>query len=109
MKRLVTNPLAPHNKKEAKKWAQKVGTLKTLYLVKNISVLFVKVLKMELAKCSKSRLYKGGCDVKAEPPRLWKTEPQRLYSGSLFPYNELWEYSKERPPVQESPLTPSCE
>ena len=21
----------------------------------------------------------------AEPPRPWKTEPQRLYSGSLFP------------------------
>ena len=32
-----------------------------------------------------SRVYKGGCDVTAEPPRPWKTEPQRLYSGTLFP------------------------
>ena len=43
----------------------------------------------QIVKAGQSRVYKGGCDVTAEPPRLWKTGPQRLYSGPLFPYNEL--------------------
>ena len=95
-------------------WRQKVGTLKILFLAINTSVLFVKLQKMEPAKCSKSRVYKGlWCEGWARSfPHEWgrlAPAPQRLYSGPLFPYNELWEYSKERLPVQESPLTPSCE
>ena len=35
------------------------GTLKILYLAKNISVLFVPRQKMERAKCLKSRVYKA--------------------------------------------------
>jgi len=78
MKRIVTNPLAPHNKKElikwnvkniadainvliqkmkailsvsgAFKWAQNHGMQKTLYLAINIFVLFAKVQKMESVK-----------------------------------------------------------